>query len=361
MAYNVRDIQTRLKAAGFDPGPIDGVMGPRTRAAIRAFQQAKGLTVDGVVGPQTWGALTGGGGGGAAPAAAAAGPDPAALYPQMAWAVNHGELGPILRQAAAEGWDAARLQGAIHGSNWWRTTLPATRAFDTLMGQDPNAAEDQIQKAILKVQSIGVAMGHDPYGNPGWTRHMAYQMVRFGWDDEVLKRAMAAELGGYRGEAGLTGDIGMTFRRVKQMASDWGVPIADDAVWTFAKQLQSGQMTDEGVQTYFMGTAKSLYPSISGAIDQGISVRQYFSPYIQLAVQELGINEADINLADTKWNRALNHVADPSKPGVRQPMNLNDWQKTLRTDPMYGWDFTPKAKEQAAQFATQTLERMGMI
>ena len=39
----VRRVQERLAAAGFDPGPVDGAMGPRTRAALRAFQEARGL------------------------------------------------------------------------------------------------------------------------------------------------------------------------------------------------------------------------------------------------------------------------------------------------------------------------------
>jgi peptidoglycan hydrolase-like protein with peptidoglycan-binding domain len=43
----VREVQTRLADAGFDAGPADGLMGPRTREAIRGYQQAKGLTVTG--------------------------------------------------------------------------------------------------------------------------------------------------------------------------------------------------------------------------------------------------------------------------------------------------------------------------
>jgi peptidoglycan hydrolase-like protein with peptidoglycan-binding domain len=50
----VRQLQAALKEAGQDPGPIDGHFGLSTEAAVRAFQQAKGIAVDGVVGPITW-------------------------------------------------------------------------------------------------------------------------------------------------------------------------------------------------------------------------------------------------------------------------------------------------------------------
>lgn len=41
------ELQSRLSAAGFDPGGVDGKIGPNTIAAVRAYQIAQGLTPDG--------------------------------------------------------------------------------------------------------------------------------------------------------------------------------------------------------------------------------------------------------------------------------------------------------------------------
>ena len=50
----VRDLQEALKVLGYNPGSIDGVFGATTEAAVKAFQQAKGVSADGVVGKVTW-------------------------------------------------------------------------------------------------------------------------------------------------------------------------------------------------------------------------------------------------------------------------------------------------------------------
>ncbi|MFA5576549.1 MAG: LysM peptidoglycan-binding domain-containing protein [Tissierellaceae bacterium] len=54
---SVTQLQTLLRNAGFDPGPIDGIFGTRTQAAVIGFQRSRGLVPDGIVGINTWTAL----------------------------------------------------------------------------------------------------------------------------------------------------------------------------------------------------------------------------------------------------------------------------------------------------------------
>ncbi|MEW5857751.1 MAG: peptidoglycan-binding protein [Cyanobacteriota bacterium] len=50
----VTEAQERLKAAGFDPGSIDGKYGWKTEQAVKRFQLARGLRIDGIMGRETW-------------------------------------------------------------------------------------------------------------------------------------------------------------------------------------------------------------------------------------------------------------------------------------------------------------------
>jgi hypothetical protein len=57
VSARVRALQTRLLAVGDSPGRIDGRYGRRTQLAVRRFQVAHGLHVDGIAGPRTLAAL----------------------------------------------------------------------------------------------------------------------------------------------------------------------------------------------------------------------------------------------------------------------------------------------------------------
>jgi len=54
---DIKAIQQALVDKGYDPGVVDGIWGRNTIAALKAFQQAAGLEIDGIYGPMTAAAL----------------------------------------------------------------------------------------------------------------------------------------------------------------------------------------------------------------------------------------------------------------------------------------------------------------
>ncbi len=50
----IMEIQALLKKIGYNPGPIDGVFGTKTKLAVKQFQKENGLTSDGIIGPKTY-------------------------------------------------------------------------------------------------------------------------------------------------------------------------------------------------------------------------------------------------------------------------------------------------------------------
>jgi Putative peptidoglycan binding domain len=59
MAVDVRGAQQALRDKGFDPGPVDGRMGPRTAEAVREFQSREGIVATGQLDAETRARLMG--------------------------------------------------------------------------------------------------------------------------------------------------------------------------------------------------------------------------------------------------------------------------------------------------------------
>lgn len=156
---SILEIQQALKAAGYDPGPLDGKEGQRTRAALVAYQRDRGLSSAPDQWDKTVAALRGG-------AATGGGTEEQTFqqkYPQFAWAFGDPEVANVLRTAVDKKWGPDELQGAIQQTNWWKSKTDAERNYLQLLATNPKEAERRLNNydSITKY----IALSND-YGLP---------------------------------------------------------------------------------------------------------------------------------------------------------------------------------------------------
>ena len=145
--------------------------------------------------------------------------------------------------------------------------------------------------------------------------------------------------------------------QLKARAYEYAIPLSDSVMLKWSQDIATGMADMNTYESYLREQAKSLFPSLSNAIDRGITVNQYVQPYAQVAVQELGINPQEIDWRDPKWNMAIQRT-DP-KTGTSTAMSLADWTREIRTNDVFGYDKTPKAQEQATMLSQALLQRFG--
>ena len=102
----VSNLQRLLAQAGFSPGAADGSFGPKTRAALIAFQHARGLSADGVCGPRTMGALQ-------RSHAAPAGGSSSAGQPTLKAGARGAAVSQLQRALAAHGLNPGSVDGSF--------------------------------------------------------------------------------------------------------------------------------------------------------------------------------------------------------------------------------------------------------
>jgi hypothetical protein len=376
-------VQIALDQRKFSPGEIDGVWGPQTSDAVKAFQESVGLQADGVVGPDT---------------AAALGVEPLNLpvssgsstdvstggvetitvdgevreiFGDEDWAdiaaqngygarwLLHAEIGPILRQATQEGWfdsdtGILRFQAEMRKTNWYQTHTEASRQFQITEANDPATAAELISDQVLRIQiaanRVGLNLPDERMRQMGRDAHIE------NWSQYEVNQYVILEADWVTGGAG--GAVEDNYRVVDKLAGDYmvGHLIDDETRDEWATGLWLGDVTEAGIVNDVASLSESAFPSLTARIQQGYTARQILNP-LSMEVSRLlpDVGVVDF-MTDSRFQPIIHHVQED---GSERIMTVAEVGKHVRN--LEDWQTTDAAKASAQEFADFIGKKFGKV
>jgi peptidoglycan hydrolase-like protein with peptidoglycan-binding domain len=146
----VSELQRRLTALGYFNGPVSGTFGPLTQAGVVSFQQANGLTADGIVGPGTADALR--------RATVPASQTPT-VRPPTSTLLRRGDTGTRVADLQSRLRQLRFYTGSVNG-NFGQNTEDAVRAFQRSQGlPEDGVAGPEVTTALERLTSASANPG----------------------------------------------------------------------------------------------------------------------------------------------------------------------------------------------------------
>ncbi len=143
------------------------------------------------------------------------------------------------------------------------------------------------------------------------------------------------------------GYVGTNLASLRKLAADYNVALSDADVRKFAVSGLTDKNALEATKLKIQNTAKVRYQNLGQYIDQGLTVRDIASQYINKMANVLEVNPDTIKLDDRYIETALSTLP-----------NFNDFNKMLRNSPQ--WEYTTNAREEAAGYANKILQDFGL-
>jgi hypothetical protein len=394
----VAQLQSILMQAGYNPGPIDGILGPQTRNAYQAFLARNASDQDAnSVGqlvanlstnetPELWtGVISGGGNStnGTAQTIPNSVPNPPstyspqsgtspttmsglndqidpgteesvrARYPHLAYLLNDPEVKSVLLTATQKGMSLAELQGLLYQTNWWRTTSAAIRTWDQKAAQDPAQAQAELEQRKIVVENqfrtLGLSVTKDD------VQWWANRILREGWTQEQFNKALG-EIARNNWAPLSAGSLQNKAASLKAMAKSYLSDMTDQQALDYATRIFDGSMTEDGINSLLRNEAKGRFSWLSSEIDSGMSPTDLFSGVKSNVARMLEVDPNTIDLTSPKWSALTSPVFDQ---GIKRSINLNEAQAWARSQTE--WRFTRNANDEAEQMGMGILKAMGVF
>ena len=152
------------------------------------------------------------------------------------------------------------------------------------------------------------------------------------------------------------GPSGKYFVGLKNLAYDNGIKLSDSDATNYANKIVAGLVDENTIYNTIRESAASAFPSLADKIKAGLDLKSLASPYIQSMSDILEIPDTAIDLFDPQIRGAMAFTLPDGKVGTK---SIYDFEKDLRKDDR--WQYTNKAREQAASVATTVLRDFGFM
>jgi hypothetical protein len=152
----------------------------------------------------------------------------------------------------------------------------------------------------------------------------------------------------------VAGKVGSFNDDLERLQENWGYRPSKKLRLDSTRDLLEGKTTIEDVAGLFKEQAKILFPALSDAINQGLTVRQIADTKIAAKARILEQPEEKLNLFDPDITAALSRK---NEKGEYVSMTDDEFAQSLRSKP--GWLKTKNAKETMRSAADDILKEFG--
>jgi hypothetical protein len=246
-----------------------------------------------------------------------------------------------------------RIQQEIRGTNYWQTTISATKNFDQLIDADKQNLITQTKSRIANT-----------YGDIGLTEdtlnQVAATVARTGLTGLGEKQAVynvVFKAGSPQAQTGRALS-GVDADRIKQLGKAYNFNVSDSqvqSILTGTPEASTGQvLTEEGLRQRLQKYVKGAMPQIADQIDAGLTLEDIGGNYRRYAAQLLERSEDEIDMFSGPYLKAF---------GTKESgqLSLSDWISTVKTDPTFGWQYTKTANQQATDIGLTLARAFGKV
>lgn len=295
---------------------------------------------------------------------------------EAAWYTNP-EIGPVLVAALTAGKNKTALTGArfqdfirTHAvdatgkvvqvaadQSWFGKNSASVRTKMAEENNDPATFKDNVKRLYDETASLAQSKGVKL--DEASLQKIAKDSYINGWTSTQLDNALVAQYH-YDTKAPTSGTAGKALSDFQSIARKYGVVLPNDPTQmeNFIKGAIGQNGTEEDFTNYAKEQAKIAFPWMNKAIDAGVTPQGYLAPYATVVSNTLGIPSDAIDWSQPKW-QSLVKKGDPNHPELWTPATTDDVMKKIKTDPQYGFDYTPEGRKTGADFAAQLKQMFG--